>query len=155
MHDEERRGAAKKSRGDEMKKVSQIASSIYQAAKKAATGAWDWKAEWKKAMKEAWAQIINKVKEAVGIMIDITKKIRKPKDYEMIINLDSALYIIRQSAYDNLMSSMMRDEDEIGDTPFGCLYEVDYEQIASSAYLSCLPVKSSPFAYISAKWSNY
>lgn len=51
-----------------MKKVSAVASEIYQAAKKAAAGAWNWKAEWKKAMKAACAQAINKVKEAVVMM---------------------------------------------------------------------------------------
>jgi hypothetical protein len=57
-----------------MKTVSQIASEIYQAAKKAATGAWNWKTEWKNAMKAAWAQVINKVKEAVVIMSGLAEK---------------------------------------------------------------------------------
>jgi len=84
----------------------------------------------------------------------MTVKIREPKVYEMIINLDGALYIIRKSAYDSLMDSLMRGEDEIGDTPFGCLYEVDYKQVASSAYLSGLPIKSNPFDHVKAGWSK-
>ena len=59
---------SRKKTGEKMKTVSQIASVIYQAAKKAAAGAWDWKAEWKKAMKAACAQVINKVKETVVTM---------------------------------------------------------------------------------------
>jgi hypothetical protein len=64
----------KKSRRKKMKKVSQIASLNYQAAKKAATGAWNWKAEWRKAMKAACVQVINKVKEAVVMMAVVAKK---------------------------------------------------------------------------------
>jgi hypothetical protein len=60
-----------------MRKLSQIASGIYQAAKKAATGAWDWKAEWKNAMKAAWEQVINKVKEAVVMLTAKQVAVRK------------------------------------------------------------------------------
>jgi hypothetical protein len=60
-----------------MKKVSQIASGIYQAAKKAAIGAWNWKAEWKKAMEAACAQVINKVKEAVVMVMSIAEAARQ------------------------------------------------------------------------------
>jgi hypothetical protein len=38
-------GPQEKTGDKKMKKVSQIASGIYQAAKIAAAGAWDWKEE--------------------------------------------------------------------------------------------------------------
>lgn len=40
--------------------VSKIASEIYQAAKKAARAAWNWRTEWSKAMKKAWRKIMAK-----------------------------------------------------------------------------------------------
>jgi len=41
--------------------VSETASTIYQAAKKAATGDWAWRLEWSKAMKQAVEQICMKI----------------------------------------------------------------------------------------------
>lgn len=44
-------------------KTSQVASQIYQAAKKAAAGKnWNWKQEWQNAMKAAWKQVVADVK---------------------------------------------------------------------------------------------
>ena len=83
-----------------------------------------------------------------------SKKIRNPKSYEMIVNLDNALYIINKSAYVSLIDSVMRGQDDIGDTPFGCLYEVDYDRIYTSDYLSKLPAKSSPFKYVAEQWKR-
>ena len=46
--------------------VSKLASEIYQAAKKAATGEWIWNSEWSKAMKQAWKEVISAtVKETI------------------------------------------------------------------------------------------
>lgn len=58
-------------------KVSQIASGIYQAKKAAAGKKWNWKKEWKDAMKAAWAQVINKVKEAVVMLTARQIAVRK------------------------------------------------------------------------------
>ena len=38
--------------------VSAIASQIYQAAKSAAKGVWNWRIEWSKAMKQAWIKVM-------------------------------------------------------------------------------------------------
>ena len=39
--------------------VSKIASRIYQTAKSAAKGAWNWRLEWSMAMKKAWREVMN------------------------------------------------------------------------------------------------
>ena len=38
--------------------VSEIASKIYQAAKAAAKGIWNWRMEWSMAMKQAWREVM-------------------------------------------------------------------------------------------------
>ena len=48
-----------------MEKVSKIASRIYQSAKAACKGCWDYRSQWSRAMKAAWKQILNTVKEAI------------------------------------------------------------------------------------------
>jgi hypothetical protein len=42
--------------------VSAIASGIYQAAKAACKGVWNWRLEWSKAMKQAWRKIMSTAK---------------------------------------------------------------------------------------------
>jgi ribosomal protein L18 len=54
--------------------VSKIASEIYQAAKIVSKGEWNWRLEWSKAMKQAYAQVINKVKEEVMAIVNVCKK---------------------------------------------------------------------------------
>lgn len=39
--------------------VSKIASDIYQTAKAASAGSWEWRLEWSKAMKQAWSKIMS------------------------------------------------------------------------------------------------
>lgn len=39
--------------------VSKIASQIYQTAKAAAEGVWNWRLEWSKAMKQAWREVMS------------------------------------------------------------------------------------------------
>ena len=38
--------------------ISAIASRIYQTAKKAAKGVWNWRLEWSRAMKQAWRRVM-------------------------------------------------------------------------------------------------
>jgi hypothetical protein len=52
--------------------VSAIASSIYQAAKSAGKGVWNWRMEWSKAMKQAWRKVMNTIKTANDIKDVIT-----------------------------------------------------------------------------------
>ena len=55
--------------------ISEIASNLYRAAKKAATGVWIWRAEWSAAMKKAWRKLMTQGKEKI-IQPRLYKKIK-------------------------------------------------------------------------------
>lgn len=99
--------------------VSAIASSIYQAAKKAATAAWNWRLQWAKAMKEAWSLVMKKATNE-----EIAKEIAK----EIGGNIWSNYGKIRVYVYKNWIAITDKGIDLSG------LGRNDYEEMKNAAH---------------------